>query len=342
MRVIAAGLGSFGKSWAEIVRDGEHTELVGVVEPFADNRTWAMTKLGICEEHCFYTIEAALTGVECDAVLIVTPPETHLAVATAALRAGKHVLTEKPLTPTLAEAMIAIKEADAAGRIMMVSQNYRYRAAARSIQRLIREGAIGTLVSASLNCQRDMRTAYEASNFRYHMQHPYVIDMSIHHFDLMRALTGQKVTSIFARSTRVPDSPFTHDPSLKAIVTFESGASLLYEGSGATYRPWTSWNGDWEIVGELGRITWTDGVENPELGVVTLYIWGQPPKEIEQDQSGPQGRALVLDIFRQATLSGREPETSVRDNVNSLALVLACAASIDRGEPFDVGELFAD
>jgi predicted dehydrogenase len=291
------------------------------------------------EEQCYFTIEAALAGTECDAVLVVTPPETHLAVATAALRAGKHVLVEKPLTPTLAEAKQAIAEANASGKIMMVSQNYRYRAAARAIQKLIRDGAIGTLVSASIDCQRDMRSAYEASNFRYHMRHPYVIDMSIHHFDLMRALTGQNVTSIFASSTRVPDSPFTHHPSLKAIVTFEQGATLLYEGSGATYRPWTSWNGEWEIVGELGRITWTDGIEDAEEGTVTLYRWGEEPVVVEQETSGLRGRELVLEIFRQATIAGTEPETSVQDNINSLVLVLACAESIDRSAPVDVAEL---
>ncbi|MCC6791752.1 MAG: Gfo/Idh/MocA family oxidoreductase [Thermomicrobiales bacterium] len=339
MRVIAAGLGSFGKSWAEIVRDGEQTELVAVVEPGAENRAWALEHLGLAEGLVFGTIEEALTGVETDAVLVVTPPETHLAVAAAALRAGKHVLVEKPLAPTLEEARAAVREADDAGRILMVSQNYRFRPAARAIQRLVREGAIGPLVSASLDCQRDMRPSYEATNFRYQMRHPYVIDMSIHHFDLIRALTGENVTSIHARSWRVPDSPYRHDPAMAALVTLESGVTLLYEGSGATYRPWTSWNGDWELVGERGRITWTGGVEDAELGVVTLHCWGEEPVEVEQDHSGPQGRELVLELFRQATLTGQEPETSARDNVNSLALVLACAASIDRGGPVEIAEL---
>jgi predicted dehydrogenase len=340
MRVIAAGLGSFGKSWAEIVRDGEETELVAVVEPGADNRAWALSTLGIAEGLVFGTIDEALAAVECDAVLVVTPPETHLAVAAAALRAGKHVLVEKPLTPTLEEAYAAVNEAEGAGRILMVSQNYRFRPAARAIQRLVREGAIGPLVSVSLDCQRDMRPSYEATNFRYLMRHPYVIDMSIHHFDLIRALTGENVKSIHARSWPVPDSPYRHHPAMAALVTLQSGTPLVYEGSGATYRPWTSWNGDWELVGERGRITWTEGVENPDHGVVRLQCWGEEPVEVEQDHSGPQGRELVLELFRQATLTGQEPETSARDNVNSLALVLACAASIDRGEPVDVAEFF--
>ena len=102
MRVIACGLGSFGKSWAQIVRDGAETELVAVVEPGTENRAWAISnELGMPESLVFPTIEEALAGVETDAVLVVTPPETHLAVAAAALRAGKDVLVEKPLTPTL-------------------------------------------------------------------------------------------------------------------------------------------------------------------------------------------------------------------------------------------------
>ena len=342
MRVIAAGLGSFGKSWAGIVRDGEHTELVGVVEPHTDNRAWGVATLGLPEDRIFPTIEEALTGVECDAVLVVTPPETHLAVAAAALRANKHVLVEKPLTPTLEEARAAIQEADDAGKFLMVSQNYRFRAPARAIQRLVREGEIGPLVSVSLNCQRDMRGYYEATNFRYLMRHPYVIDMSIHHFDQIRALTGENAVSIHARSWRVPDSPFRHDPSMAAMVTLESGAPLLYQGSGATYRTLTSWNGEWELVGEEGKITWTGGVDDPEGGDVILQCWGQEPVEVDVDRSGPQGRELMLETFRQAVLTGQEPETSARDNINSLALVIACAASIDRGEPVQISEFLGE
>ena len=49
----------------------------------------------------------------------------------------------------------------------------------------------------------------------------------------------------------------------------------------------------------------------------------------------------MLEIFRQAVLTRSEPETSARDNINSLALVLACAESIDSGKPVDVAEFIA-
>ena len=58
MRVIACGLGSFGKSWAQIVRDGAETELVAVVEPGTENRAWAISdELGMPESLVFPTIE---------------------------------------------------------------------------------------------------------------------------------------------------------------------------------------------------------------------------------------------------------------------------------------------
>ena len=106
--------------------------------------------------------------------------------------------------------------------------------------------------------------------------------------------------------------------------------------------PWTSWNGEWEFVGEQGRITWTEGIEDAERGVVTLYRWGAEPEIVEQDFSGPQGRELVLEIFRRTVIDRQVPETSARDNVNSLALVLACAASIDRGEPLDIADFIGE
>jgi len=88
-------------------------------------------------------LEEALEAVECDAVLVASPPRTHHAVAKAALEAGKHVLCEKPLATSLEDAFDLVQTADRAGRVFMVSQNYRYNAPFRAVQRLVAGGELG-------------------------------------------------------------------------------------------------------------------------------------------------------------------------------------------------------
>jgi predicted dehydrogenase len=343
MKILQAGLGVHGKEWAEYLVHRPGYELTGVLDPSPAGRAWALESLGLPPERVFPTIESALAAEtadhRADAVLIVTPPETHLAIAAAALQAGKHVLSEKPMVPTLAEAHLAVAEADRAGKIYMVAQNYRFRGPARAIRNLIAANAIGPLVSVSIDSQRDMRLDYEATNFRYLMRHPYVIDMSIHHVDLIRAITGQNVATVSAKSWRAPDSPYRYEPAVAALLTLESGVPVVYEGSGATYRPWTSWNGDWELIGELGRIAWTGGVEEGDEGDVTIQHWGEEPKPVRSPTGELVDRDAVLEAFRLAFESGVRPETSVHDNIHSLALVVALCESIDRGEPVRVADL---
>jgi predicted dehydrogenase len=123
-------------------------------------------------------------------VLVASPPRTHHAVAKTALEAGKHILCEKPLATSPEDALGLIEAADGAGRVLIVSQNDRYNAPFRAVQRVFMEGHLGELVSIRISCRRDTRTLFAPDDFRYSMRHPYVMAMSIHHFDLLRAATG--------------------------------------------------------------------------------------------------------------------------------------------------------
>ena len=101
MRVIQVGLGGFGQSWAKIAQAATGVEFVAAVDASPAARAWAIDTLGLAEATVFADLEGALAKTTADAVLVITPPDTHHAVATAALRAGKHVLLEKPLATTL-------------------------------------------------------------------------------------------------------------------------------------------------------------------------------------------------------------------------------------------------
>src|SRR5690349_936898 len=248
MRVIQVGLGGFGRGWAEIARAMEGSDLVAAVDPSPAARAWAVAALGLADGAVFASLDAALAATSADAVLVITPPDTHHAVAMAALRAGKHVLLEKPLATTIDEARDLIQAADAVGRTLMVSQNYRYRPGAVAARQAVADGVLGDLVAVRVRCLRDTRAIWPADNFRYAMHHPFVLDMSIHHADLLRAITGQEVTAIYARGWRVPDSPYQHDPAVAATLTLNGGATVLYEGDWATRVPETSGNGEWELI----------------------------------------------------------------------------------------------
>jgi predicted dehydrogenase len=316
-----------------VVAAAPGVDLAAVVDPDPEARGHVGATPG------YGRLEEALAAVDCDAVLVASPPGTHHAVAKDALAAGKHVLCEKPLATSLEDAFDLVGVAERAQRILMVSQNYRYNAPFRAVQRLVMEGELGELASIRISFRRDTRSLFAREDFRYAMRHPYVLDMSIHHFDLLRAATGRDVHSVYARGWRVPDSPFVHQPAVAALLDLEGGVPVIYEGDWATHEPETSWNGDWEIIGEAGRLLWSGNLDDRGTGEVLFERWGRGSHPVEQHDLEFVEREATLQALRAAIEGGEPPETVGVDNVKSLAAMLGCVKSIESGDPVDVSAL---
>src|SRR4051812_11309310 len=138
-KIIQVGLGGWGSDWAKtVLPEVETAKVVAFVEADPVARRRAATTLGLDAAMIYDSLEAALQAVEADGVLAILPTTGHRIVAEAALKAGKHILVEKPFTSTIAEARSVIALAAEAGRIAMVSQNYRYHAAAMTAADLVR------------------------------------------------------------------------------------------------------------------------------------------------------------------------------------------------------------
>ena len=340
--MVQAGLGFWGQSWTGVVRDAPGVELVAVADPDPEAR------LATGDVPGFGSLEEAVAGVGCDAELVASPPATHHAVAKAALGAGKHALVEKPLATSLEEALDLVDAAQRANRVLMVSQNYRYNSPFRALQGAMAD--LGALVTVRISCRRDTRTLFAPDDFRYGMRHPYLLDMSVHHFDLLRAATGRDVGRVYARGWRAPDSPFAHHPAVAALADLEGGVPLLYEGDWATRGPETSWNGEWEVVGEEGRLLWTGDPEARNLGEVVVERWGQGRgkgrgqgrRTVEQTPQRFVEREATLQALRAAIEGGGTPETAASDNVRSLAATLGCVRSVEEGTPVDVAAMLAE
>jgi predicted dehydrogenase len=339
VRFIVTGLGSFGPSWAALIQQQEGVELAAVVEPMDDRRQAVVDARGLRADQAYSDLNSALDGVEADAVLVVTPPQTHLEVAKTAFAAGKPVLVEKPLAASMADAKALVAAAEESGNLLVVSQNYRYRPPMQAVRKLLQDVVIGNLLHVQANCQEDMRLFYEATNFRYLMAHPHIIDMTIHHWDLLRFLTGHEVDTVYATSWNIPDSPYQTDAACAIVLKLDDGTPVLYEGSSATHRNRTSWSSWWDFEGTKGRI-WTDGgVGDPWVDVVHLHVYGEEPVVAENITVAESDRHGSLLAFVSAVQGGALPAHTGRDNLNSLATVRACVESVEQGRVVSVREI---
>lgn len=129
----------------------ERNELVAVASRSAERAQAFADKFGIPDAHGSY--EEMLTRPDIDCVYICVPNSEHALWITAALNAGKHVLSEKPMTPTAAEAQALFDLAAAKGLVLAEAFMYRYHPKTQALGELVRSGRLGAVheVRSSFN-----------------------------------------------------------------------------------------------------------------------------------------------------------------------------------------------
>lgn len=148
----------------------------------------------------FDTLEEVYADPNVDAVLISTPPHTHLELATGALNAGKHVLLEKPMTLDANEAREIYEAAERSGKKLMVLHVQRDYEPHQKMKELLDEGVIGQLLT--------YRTFLGSGE--YHVVNgikaPWwmnsLFNVMVHRLDLMRYMVRSEVKSVFCRRDR--------------------------------------------------------------------------------------------------------------------------------------------
>jgi predicted dehydrogenase len=337
------GVGFWGASWIPVVRRSRHWKLAALVDtdPHALRRSAPIA--GVDESACFASLGAAARAIESDAALVVVPPKAHAPLALEALEHGLHCLIEKPFANTLEEARLIVERAAEAERIVMVSQQYRHRPGARTVADMVRNRTLGRLGSAYVTFSHELA----APGFQLEIEEPLLWDMAIHHFDLVRGILGIEPARVRATTSNPWWSPFRGNAAATVVLEAEDGASVTYAGTWAPRGLHTGWDGVWDILCEGGSIRW-DGddvlvkpLERPLLAKIQKRVlrreWkGQRVKPLPVPEPDRLGSLAELSA---AIRDGREPETSGRDNVRSLALVVAAVESARRDATVDVSEL---
>ncbi len=321
IRVIQAGFGGWGRGWSDIILRGEQdVQLVaGVdIDPAALQ--------GVRERNipCFSQLEEALS-VEADVVLVATSLTGHVPLIQLALEHGKHVLTEKPFAPSLQEARRLVDLARERGRVLMVSQNYRYSSVVQAVTELVSSGVLGKVDAVSIDFRRQLNS--ESKN--HHTWQPLLANLAVHHFDLVRKVLGQEALRIDCHAWNPPWSNYSDPASAYAVIQCSGGTVVSYRGSCVSMGAETPWGGEWRMECAGGEIAWCSGGSDH----ITVTPAGEAPYDVPLPELTYGGRRGCLYAFLQAIRDGREPETSGRDNLRTLALVMAAVASASTGQP---------
>jgi predicted dehydrogenase len=144
LRIGVIGYGYWGPNLVRNFAAGPRTKVVAIAEKTPARRQAAATS--VPHIPCVADAAAVIGDPGVDAVAIATPIFTHHGLAKAALLAGKHVLVEKPLAPSVAEAEELAALAQRAGRVLMVDHTFVYTAAVRKIADLIAGGELGRVL----------------------------------------------------------------------------------------------------------------------------------------------------------------------------------------------------
>ena len=177
--VAVLGYGYWGANLARNVRAAGNTELVAVADSAEDRRQAASASLGGVDTVA--SLDDLLADDRVGAVVISTPASTHVEAAMAALAAGRHVLVEKPLAMTPADADAVVAAADKAERTLMVGHTFLYSAPIAMLRQLIVQGDLGKiqyLYSQRLSLGRIRRDCNAMWNFA-----PHDISIMLHLLD---------------------------------------------------------------------------------------------------------------------------------------------------------------
>ncbi len=172
------------------------------------------------------TVEALLARDDVQAVVLATPDQNRRELTLAAAAAGKHVLAEKPMAPTVADCDAMIAACQKAGVNLAVVKTERYRKITKRAKQLIDEGVIGPVRMIRTVSSFPITLAKELFESRPWMSDPsgggLFMGMATHNTDFLRWLTGANAVKVFAQVNTFSDLPATAQ-SVMAQIVFDNG-----------------------------------------------------------------------------------------------------------------------
>lgn len=250
LRVALVGCGRISKNHFEAIARVEGLELVAVADIVPERADAAGATYGV---PAFSSLESMLAGVECDVVTIATPSGLHPEHGAVAARAGKHVVTEKPMAISLEGADALIEACATAGvRLFVVKQN-RLNPAIQLVKRAVNKGRFGRIHSVTCTVRWSRpQEYYDQAPWRgtWAMDGGAFMNQASHYVDLVQWLGGPvaRVAAITATQERKIEA----EDSGAAVLQFATGAIGVLDITMLTYP--RNLEGSLTILGDRGSV----------------------------------------------------------------------------------------
>jgi UDP-N-acetylglucosamine 3-dehydrogenase len=267
LRVAVIGTGFWGKNQARVFSQLQQTKLICVCD--ANSKT-ASTIGSQFNVESTTDLDSVLSRRDIDAVTICTPTVTHKDVATRALEAGKHVLVEKPMTNTSAEANELLLLAKKKGLRIMPGHIERFNPAVTYLKSLVDEGALGKIML--LVARRVGRWPERIGDVGV------VRDTAIHDIDLARYIFADEVSAVYAQLGSLRHSK---EDYAEIMLQFSKGGTAFIDANWLTPKKTRTMvvTGS-DATAELDYITQQVSIESSER-TVTPNLDGKEPLTLE-------------------------------------------------------------
>lgn len=266
-------------------------------------------------------VDALIAREDIDAVFVLLPINVMPEIVAKVLAAGKALVSEKPIAPTVAIGRELLAQAGP-GQLWMVAENYRYEEAFVKAGQLVADGVIGRPLLANLTMRIPINTdnKYFHTAWRRNPQFPggWLMDSGVHWVAGLRLVLGEVAqVAAFATLTRPELSPFD---TLASVLHFENGVLANYSSTHATN---VDYGMSMNVIGQDGVIEMT----RESLQVIAVGAASAETVEVKGMRSIRDELAAFAECFHTGAAHRNTPEEALQD----VAVIEAILHAIESG-----------
>ncbi|MBP1756012.1 MAG: putative oxidoreductase YdgJ [Firmicutes bacterium] len=251
------GFGGMGNWHRETIENIDGLEVAGIYDISESRKTYAK-EVGV---HSYNSLEELLEDAQIDLVLVATPNDLHKPIAIQAMRAGKNVVSEKPVTLSSTDLQEMMDTAKETGKLFTVHQNRRWDEDYLTMKKIYEEKKLGDVyrIESRVHGSRGI-----PGDWRQEKEHGggMVLDWGVHLLDQILQMMGStKLKTVFATVTNITNTMV--DDGFTVQLGFENGVDVLVEVGTSNFISLPRWymigqNGtaiieDWSLKGRIVR-----------------------------------------------------------------------------------------